>query len=184
MSAAPSEHFALRPHPSCADVGVRALECTVVRGVGGWQLRYALRGDVGRLAVPAASGTPQARDGLWQHTCFEAFAARPDEAGYWEFNFSPSGDWAAYAFASERVRCAVQPPVQAPRIQCVRAAPDALQLEVWLPDWVNAPQRAWQWGLSAVLEDTQGALAYWALHHPKGQPDFHDRAGWRARLEV
>lgn len=177
------ECFALCPHPAGADVGVRALECVLSRGAGGWQLRYALRGDVGRLAVPVPSAAPQARDGLWQHTCFEAFAARPDEAGYWEFNFSPSGDWAAYAFASERVRCAVQPPVQAPRIQCVRAA-DALRVEVWLPDWVQAPQGAWQWGLSAVLEDTQGALAYWALHHAKAQPDFHDRAGWRARLEV
>lgn len=177
------ECFALRPHPSGADVGVSALECAVVRGAGGWQLRYALRGDVGRLVVPVPSAVPQARDGLWQHTCFEAFAARPDEAGYWEFNFSPSGDWAAYAFASERVRCAVQPPAPAPRIQCVRAV-DALRVEVWLPDWVQAPQGAWQWGLSAVLEDTQGALAYWALHHAKAQPDFHDRAGWCARLEV
>lgn len=183
MNMSNVECFALRPHPSGADVGVLALECEVVRGAGGWQLRYALRGDVGRLAVPVPAAVPQARDGLWQHTCFEAFAARPDAAGYWEFNFSPSGDWAAYAFAGERVRCAVQPPVQAPRIACVRAA-DALRVEVWLPDWVQAPQGAWQWGLSAVLEDTQGALAYWALHHAKAQPDFHDRAGWRARLEV
>ena len=182
MNAYEAECFALCLHPAGACMHVRALECLLARGEGGWQLRYVLRGDVGRLAVPAASGAPQQRDGLWRHTCFEAFAARPDAAGYWEFNFSPSGDWAAYAFASERVRCAVQPPVQAPRIQCVRAA-DALRVEVWLPDWAP-PQGAWQWGLSAVLEDDAGALSYWALHHAKAKPDFHDRAGWRAMLEV
>ena len=77
----------------------------------------------------------------------------------------------------------MQPPVQPPRIQCVRAD-DALRVDVWLPDWVDAPQGAWQWGLSAVIEDDAGALSYWALHHAKAKPDFHDRAGWRARLEV
>lgn len=178
------ECFALRPHPAGVDVGVRALECTLARGEGGWQLRYALRGDVGRLVVPMPSAAPQARDGLWRHTCFEVFASCPGEEGYWEFNFSPSGDWAAYAFACERVRCAAQPPLPAPpRIQCVRLGADELRLEVWLPDWAP-PQGAWQWGVSAVLEDTQGALGYWALHHPKERPDFHDRAGWRALLEV
>ena len=28
--------------------------------------------------------------------------------------------------------------------------------------------------LSAVVEDLGGALAYWALEHPAGKPDFHD----------
>lgn len=184
MNASKDGCFALRPHPAGADVGVRALECTVVRGAAGWQLRYVLRGDVGRLAVPVPSAVPQACDGLWRHTCFEVFASRLGEEGYWEFNFSPSGDWAAYAFACERVRREAPFVLSAPpRIQCVRLGADELRLEVWLPDWAP-PQGAWQWGVSAVLEDDAGALGYWALHHAKAQPDFHDRAGWRARLEV
>lgn len=183
MPAAQPARFALRPHPAGADVGVRALECVLAREPGGWRVRYALQGDVRRLALPAPSAAPQAADGLWRHTCFEAFAARCGEKAYWEFNFSPSGDWAAYAFAGERVRCEAQPPVPPPRIACQRAA-DALQLDVWLPDWAPAPQGAWQWGLSAVLEDRQGALAYWALHHAEERPDFHGRASWRALLEV
>ena len=30
-----------------------------------------------------------------------------------------------------------------------------------------------QIGLSAVVEDTHGALSYWALAHPSARPDFH-----------
>jgi hypothetical protein len=28
-------------------------------------------------------------------------------------------------------------------------------------------------GLSAVIEDIDGRLSYWALKHPPGKPDFH-----------
>jgi hypothetical protein len=28
-------------------------------------------------------------------------------------------------------------------------------------------------GLSAVIEDLDGVLSYWALRHPPGKPDFH-----------
>ncbi len=27
--------------------------------------------------------------------------------------------------------------------------------------------------LSAVIEDSDGGLSYWALAHPRGKPDFH-----------
>src|SRR5207249_1533417 len=30
-----------------------------------------------------------------------------------------------------------------------------------------------QLALSAVIEDEQGVLSYWALTHPPGKPDFH-----------
>jgi hypothetical protein len=29
--------------------------------------------------------------------------------------------------------------------------------------------------LAAVVEDRSGALSYWALRHPAGEPDFHHR---------
>ncbi len=37
-------------------------------------------------------------------------------------------------------------------------------------------------GLSAVIETADGQLSYWALAHPRAQPDFHHRAGWTAHL--
>ena len=37
-------------------------------------------------------------------------------------------------------------------------------------------------GLSAVVETTDGTLSYWALAHPRAQPDFHHPVGWTARV--
>ncbi len=31
----------------------------------------------------------------------------------------------------------------------------------------------WRVGLSAIVEDRSGAIAYWALAHEPGKPDFH-----------
>ena len=49
-----------------------------------------------------ARGEPRRADGLWKHTCFEAFISDANSGGYAEFNCAPSGDWAAYHFASYR----------------------------------------------------------------------------------
>jgi hypothetical protein len=38
------------------------------------------------------------------------------------------------------------------------------------PGPADAPLRI---GLSAVIEDRDGSLSYWALRHPHGKPDFH-----------
>ena len=54
----------------------------------------------GSLALPEPQEAGRT-DGLWQHTCFEAFVGRGDN-GYAEFNLSPSGQWAAYDFDSYR----------------------------------------------------------------------------------
>jgi hypothetical protein len=38
--------------------------------------------------------------------------------------------------------------------------------------------------LSAVLEDTDGVLSYWALQHPPGRPDFHHPDAFAVQLEL
>ena len=65
------------------------------------QLCYRLKG-LQRLRLPAPSRPAARLDELWQHTCFEAFVGCPDQQDYWEFNLSPSGDWAAYRFLAYR----------------------------------------------------------------------------------
>ena len=41
---------------------------------------------------------PARVDGLWQATCFEMFLKHDDDDAYREWNFAPSGEWAAYDF--------------------------------------------------------------------------------------
>ncbi|MBS0375685.1 MAG: DOMON-like domain-containing protein [Proteobacteria bacterium] len=154
---------------SCAPLGRGALEC-----------RYSVEGPLAALALPAAA-TSARRDGLWQHTCFEAFVAHAGAPGYVEFNFSPGGAWAAYAFADYRAPLA-PPAVPAPVLE-VRADAGRLALTaVGTPPPWPADAGALEVGLSAVLELKDGTLGYYALGHPAARPDFHDRRGFRLRL--
>lgn len=138
-------------------------------------LRYVLAGDLKRLRVPAPR-RPARRDGLWRHTCFELFVAAPGQPAYQEFNFSPSGEWAAYRFAGYREGRAsldcVPPDV---RTRCEAT----LEVQAEL----SCPAGALRIGLSAVVEDDAGGLAYWAVRHPSAAPDFHHGASFAVELD-
>ena len=82
---------------------------------GSAECRFDLEGDVGRLRVPPSRRAART-DGLWHHTCFEAFVACAGAPGYLEFNLSPSGEWAVYAFDDYRRRASL-PATVAPAIR-------------------------------------------------------------------
>jgi hypothetical protein len=163
-----------------------------VRRVSAAVLRcdYVLQADLTLLALPGRRAGER-RDELWRHTCFEAFVSAAEESGYYEFNFSPSGDWAAYRFADYRRGMARAPLGHAPAVQ-VDARPGRLALSATLElgGDVLCGERALErasglrLALAAVLEDQQGALSYWALAHPPGTPDFHHRAGFTLALHA
>jgi hypothetical protein len=88
-----------------------------------------------RLPAPLASGAPTRTDGLWRHTCFEAFLAAPAPSAtsttagadtgsdtgqvrvpYVEYNLAPSGAWAAYRFDGYRAGMRPEPLVVEPRV--------------------------------------------------------------------
>ncbi|HEX2225792.1 MAG TPA: DOMON-like domain-containing protein [Candidatus Binatia bacterium] len=137
-------------------------------------LTYVVKGDIERLRAPTAK-SPRRVPGLWRHTCFEAFIAVKGSRSYYEFNFSPSGEWAAYSFRSYREGS----PLENERLQpgiTVRRDASTLELsaDIHLDHLPAAGKGASLWlGLSAVIEDTEGRLSYWALTHPPGKPDFH-----------
>ncbi len=145
---------------------------------GNLHLSYELTGDLTQIRIPEPQ-PPGAIDRLWEHTCFEAFVAMESKTNYHEFNFSPSGQWAAYAFSDYRVRSAwtasQNPVISFARtnehllLEAVIAAAD-------LPG-ING-EKPLRLGLSAVIETSDGSLSYWALHHPEARPDFHHRAGF------
>ncbi len=147
----------------------------------GLLLRYEVLGDIGRLRLPEPAPHGPA-DGLWQHTCFEAFVGATGDAAYREFNFAPSGQWAAYRFSAERQRDTTAEAAQAPVSPSIELNPaaDRLCLQAWLPlHALPDPTAPWDVGLTAVIETTDGQLNYWALRHPASRPDFHHRGGWQ-----
>ncbi|OOG79390.1 hypothetical protein B0E41_24135 [Hydrogenophaga sp. A37] len=177
----------LLAHPAAPGPDALQLGVSMSADGAGWRLQYTLTGDLNTLLIPQPQPQPSGpADGLWQHTCFEAFVGTAGNAAYREFNFSPSGQWAAYRFSAERVRDrAAESTDHPPVITCERTA-HALDLSVWLPPaLLPVPEdlASWVIGLNAVIEARDGQLSYWALHHPRAErPDFHHAGGWTHRL--
>jgi hypothetical protein len=174
---------ALACHPGTRSGAVREVHARARRlQDGAIGFTFAVAGDVTRLRIPPPS-RPRRTDRLWEHTCFEAFIAAKGRPEYRELNFAPSGEWAAYAFRRYREGAPLATEL-APDI-VVRKDAARLQLDavVRLADLVPGKDR-WplRLALSAVLEDDSGVLTYWALKHPPGKPDFHQRDGFTLEL--
>jgi hypothetical protein len=138
---------------------------------------FGLGAPASRFVLPAAE-EPDRKDDLWQATCFEAFLREAGGDAYREWNFAPSGDWAAYDFTSRRDG----------RTNADVAAP-YIRVEDNMTWWALGATIAvdaethWTLGLSAVLEEKDGTKSYWALAHAEGdKPDFHDPACFAAHL--
>jgi hypothetical protein len=172
-------------YPTTLSDAVRGIEARVQREPSGLlTLRYVLRADMLHVRIPPTE-SPTRADGLWAHTCFEAFIA-PVSAGtrYYELNFSPSRRWAIYSF--EAYRQGMSPTdVTAPPKLTVRHFDDRLELDaaIALGDLKGLQEaRTLKLAVTAVVEDDSGTLSYWALKHAQGKPDFHHTDGFVLEL--
>ena len=158
-------------HPQTPSKAMRGIEVVVGGAASGiLTLAFAMEGDLCGLRIPEPRLSRRVH-GLWGHTCFEAFVMAEKGPGYREFNFSPSSEWAAYAFHSYREGGELEVQL-APGI-VVRQTGDRLELDAEIRRDFLPSGRSLRLGLSAVLEDADGVLSYWALQHPPGKPDFH-----------
>jgi len=169
--------YELVPHPSFAPAQVHAV---TVRWSplpdGRLMLRYRVDG-CGAVVAPEFRGVGRG-EGLWQTTCFELFLY--DGAGrYREFNFSPSQQWAAYAFEGYRSRQSDYEPLLRPDIRSERGH-TIFTLTAFI-DGREAAQ-AERAAISSVIEEEGGRPSYWALDHGGLTPDFHDPACFRIPL--
>ncbi len=157
-------------HLSCDLGSVRAITALVVATPEGCEAEFRLDGHVPSIILPPPA-TPARRDNLWQTTCFEIFWQPLGGSAYREFNFSPSGQWAAYDFDSfrEGMRDA---PVEAIAIAC---AQDDAGLILKASIAADLPDPA-QVALNAIVEHADGSKQYWALAFPPGRPEFHSEA--------
>jgi hypothetical protein len=165
----------LKAHPDTPPAIPFAVEVELsILGAGKLKLHYSVIGSLGELSFPKASA-PERRGELWQHTCFEAFIRPESGKSYYEFNFSPSGEWAAYSFTGHRTGMASPPEMLAPGTE-TRFHHDRFELLTALelaPLQGLARASMWQIGISAILEQAGGERTFWALAHPPGDPDFH-----------
>jgi len=185
VTQAAAHRTALLAHPDVPGEAVWHISVEARLEGGDLSCRYTLFGDLARVRVPGAR-TGRRADGLWQHTCFEAFVAADADPGYFEFNFSPGLDWAAYRFSGYRDGMAPANLTRAPGLN-VRRAPDRLELSATvhlagLPPLARA--RRLRVALATVVEEDSGRLAYWALRHAPGNPDFHHPDSFTLELDA
>jgi hypothetical protein len=163
----------LIPHPATPPSAPLKLWASVehaasLGAVASTNIWFGVGAPAGRFAIPEAK-EPARADDLWQTTCFEAFLRIPGADAYREWNFAPSGEWAAYDFESRREGRAD-----------ADVGPPYIRVEDNLTWWALgatiavAADAVWTLGLSAILEEQDGTKSYWALAHPPGdKPDFH-----------
>ncbi len=163
----------LLPHPACPRSQISGVEAAIIDSHPNWlTLRWRIEGAAG-LAVPPFAGKGRA-DGLWQTTCFELFVQAGGEAGYCEFNLSPSERWAAYDFTDYREGMADREVPRDPTCT-LRRGGSLVIFDAAIPRGA-LPALPWRFGLSAVIEEQGAMKSYWALAHPPEKPDFHDPA--------
>ena len=171
----------LSSHPASPGASPLDIEVTAAFGDdGALTLCYRVNGKPDDLRLPTPL-PPGPADGLWQHTCCEAFV-KEGGAAYREFNFSPSGQWAVYRFTDYRERDDAFTPDTEPQLGFTPLA-DGFELRASLPAALLPPGSSLQIGLTAVIEASDGSKSYWALAHCTALPDFHVRQSFTLTLK-
>jgi hypothetical protein len=170
-------------HPAFSPPAGIEVEATIMRGKNDLHVDWSIRGGLSTIRLPATAADRR-RDGLWETTCFELFLRRKGDPAYFEINASPSGEWASYRF--DAYRQGMRPAAAAPE-KGLFVLGDEYICEVsggfdLSADLGAEAADSWSVGLSAIIEDENGAKSYWALAHPPGKPDFHHRDCFAAEL--
>jgi hypothetical protein len=155
-------------HPNTPSGAIQSVEAELRRTPAGALASFWLQGDISRLVIPPPA-PPRRTDDLWRTTCFELFVT--DEGSrYREFNLSPSGGWAAYDFDDHR--SGMKPASASVEIESY-IINNGLRLVAKIKSEFRNPAHI---GLTAVIEETDGLLRYWATAFGAGEPDFHAAA--------
>ena len=158
----------LSRHPDTPPGAIHTVDAELRRVPGGVVATFHAVGETARLVVPQPA-TPGRADELWRTTCFELFVGGKGES-YREFNLSPSGAWAAYEFDSHRSgRRDIDAQVEIETLLNNKSLIVTAKIESELSNPTPI-------GLTAVIEETDGLLRYWATTFSPGEPDFHAAA--------
>ena len=167
--------FQLTPHPDTPpERPDMSMEVWLERWEDGRaEISYHLQAPTDEIVLPDQPRHGPA-DGLWRSTCFELFVR--DGEGYREYNFSPSGAWAAYRFNGYR---SGMRPLELEHEPQIDADDNG---DTFVLDAIIDLEGEGRFGLSAVVEEVSGTISYWALAHAPGAPDFHHDACFAATL--
>ena len=155
-------------HPDAPAGAINSIDAELERLAGGAVAIFRILGDISRLVIPPPADPVQA-DNLWRTTCFELFVSG-EGGSYREYNFSPSGQWAAYEFEGYRSGMSnTEARIETELFQ------EKNELQFSAKIGAEFPNPAYV-GLTAVIQETDGEIRYWSNAFAPGKPDFHAAA--------
>lgn len=171
--------FYLKPFEKDRSTPVIELKGFIARRVGTLFVRYEIIGNLPEIDIPGREQGPSREKDLWETTCLELFIAAKDRDRYWEFNFSPSGNWNIFRFEHYRnERCADklrEEPLFASLPVNTQKRQGSFLLDVEFdPGKIIGKDQLLNIGISAVIRSGD-SKSYWALAHCGTVPDFHRR---------
>jgi len=137
-------------------------------------IKYIMIGDILSLNIPKYK-TPKFVYGLWNATCFELFIANKNQDSYIEFNFSPSKEWACYAFNDYRLKDknidVINPSIDF--LYDEYSAEMIVSFDISYFNYINFDDL--DVSITAVIKNDEDEVSYWAINHAKENADFHAR---------
>ena len=135
-------------------------------------IRFVISGDIDNILFDPPIANSQRTDNLWQKSCFEVFIQNNNSTNYWEYNLSPSTNWAIYGFTNYR-----QGKFDELSIDSLQISTNREGNQYVLSGLIPLPQALIEQnlriGLSCVVQDKLSDISYYALKHTKNQADFH-----------
>lgn len=164
------------PHPSTSPKSPLRLR-GVVEAIAASEIAvtYDMTGELNNLRWPELAKRMFCQ-GLWKTTCFELFIGIPNSQRYLEFNFSPSTEWCGLSFQSYRHDPSDIRELAFSRFDITRSE-NAFSMHVHFgfPEpLLDLEKSKCSAALTAVVEETDGRLTYWADAHRSEVPDFHN----------
>ncbi len=174
-------NFALKPFPSSNSPQVE-INGRVNRKNQLLSIEYQLFGDLNAISIDPPVTQPSRKFHLWEATCFEFFIGIPGDANYWEFNLSPAGNWAVFAFDDYRQGLRDELAFTSLPFKVDRY-PNyiTLSLEFDLSEIILAEQDL-EMSVTTVIKSSQNQLSYWAISHSGKVADFHLRDSFMIKL--
>jgi hypothetical protein len=175
-------NFALQPFPTASKLPQIEINGRVNRKDDLLLIEYQLFGDLNAISIAPPASTPSRQFHLWEATCFEFFIGIPGDRNYWEFNLSPSGDWAVFTLDDYRQGLRDELAFTSLPFKVDRY-PNyiTLSLEFDLSELILAEQDL-EMSVTTVVKSSQDELSYWAISHSGKEADFHLRDSFAIKL--
>lgn len=173
-------NLTLYPFDAAFDPAILSLSCSIDQSDNRLILQYDLIDDQSRVLIPIKK-LPDRRHNLWETTCFEFFIGAQNDRAYWEFNLAPSGDWNVYRFKNYRTGMQEETAfLSLPFAVETRSHQTTLTIELDLTIIQLTPPL--EISVTAVIEQPNHTITYWAIEHCGTEADFHIRDSFALKL--